>query len=236
MQVILALAALAAAPASSFPAAPPAALVAQVEEPPPEPVPKPPAAPIQRPPEPAGVPSAEASDPIGRVVTSRPRFQVAIGLGLSVDRAAAHPDGGLPAFFFSAGLGDGIAGLELRSFANGATQQQVIRLSFDLVGVLRPLALAFPAPSSYGARVLRSVGVGVGPGLEIATYNRRTDRRTGLVTGAQLDLPFGGPGGASEVRLRLGFRRFLGGKITFDQGHQVGDTVVEVYGQLAFVF
>jgi hypothetical protein len=196
---------------------------------------------LQSPPEPAGEPSGEPANPpaepaVVAVASTRPRFQVAIGMGLSVDHAATHPDGGLPSFFFAAGLGDGVGGLELRSFANGATQQQVIRLDFELVGVLRPLALAFREPRHYTGRVLRTLALDVGPGTELATYNRRSAHRWGLSTGAHVDFPLGGTGVGKEVRLRAGVRRFFAGKVTFDDGRDVGDTLVEVYGQLAFVF
>jgi hypothetical protein len=196
---------------------------------------------IQSPPEPAGEPSSQPSNPpaepaVVATASGRPRFQVAIGLGLSVDHAAAHPDGGLPAFFVAAGLGDGVGGLELRSFANGATQQQVIRLDLELVGVLRPLAIALATPRRYATRVLRTLALDVGPGTETATYNRRTQHRWGLSTGAHLDFPVGGSGVGKELRLRAGVRRFFGGKVNFDDAHDVGDTVLEVYGQLAFVF
>jgi hypothetical protein len=165
----------------------------------------------------------------------RPKFQVAVGLGASIDRNSPNPrpDQPLTAFFFTAGLGDGLWGFDLRSFANGATKVQVTRLSFELVGVLRPFASV--DGDDYGRRVLRLLAADAGLALERVSLEVDSDWRRGLVIGAHGDLPIGRAGVPKELRLRLGVRRMLGthGSVT---SIDVADSAVELYGQMAFVF
>jgi hypothetical protein len=165
----------------------------------------------------------------------RPKVQVAMGMGASIDHNAPNPHPGRPltAFFFAVGIGDGLLGLELRSFANGATQMQLSRLSLELVGVVRPLAGV--AREGYGYRVLRTASADLGAGVERAAVSQDYDWRTGLVLGAHADLPIGPAGAPKELRLRLGARRFLAGAGAVS-AIGVKDSVVELYGQLAFVF
>jgi hypothetical protein len=166
----------------------------------------------------------------------RPRFSVAIGLGASVDHTAGnpHPDRPQPAFFFSAGLGDGLFGLDLRSFGNGATKVQVTRVSLEAVLALRPFAL-LPPREDYLTRVVHTVSLDVGPCLERVAKDVKSDWRSGAVVGAHVDLPLGYADAAKELRVRLGLRSMYGTTATLT-GMPVTDSDVELYGQLAFVF
>src|SRR5205814_943925 len=143
-----------------------------------------------------------------------------------------HPDRPLSAFYFGLGIGDGLLGLELRSFANGATQMQLGRLSLELVAVARPLARL--TREGYGFRVLRTAGLALGPGLERASVSMQSGWRAGALLGAHLDLPIG-PAAPKELRLRLGARRLVATH-TSVADIVVKDSTVELYGQVAFVF
>jgi hypothetical protein len=166
---------------------------------------------------------------------TRPRVELAVGMGGSIDRAAPnpYPDRPVPSFFFTAGVGAGLLGLDLRSFANGATKLQVTRLSFELVLVARPLVLLLDE-SHYVGRVARSAALELGPASERVSQDVKSDWRPGLVVGGHLDLPIG-PAARKELRVRLGVRRMFGTTGTVG-GLRVSDTTLELYGQLAFVF
>jgi hypothetical protein len=167
----------------------------------------------------------------------RPRFQLAVGLGASVDRNAPNPtpDRPITAFFFTAGLGEGSLGLDLRAFANGATTNQVTRLALEAIAVLRPLERGMREVPGYGARVLRAASVDVGPALERVSRGPLAGRRFGFVLGTHLDLPIGIEGSPKEVRVRLGLRRLHAGHATLGD-IDVHDSALEIYAQLAFVF
>ena len=156
-------------------------------------------------------------------------------MGGSLDRNEPNPrpDRPITSFFFTAGLGDGLLGLDLRSFGNGATQVQVTRLSLELVGVVRPLARI--ARPGYPFRVLRTASLDAGPALERVLLVLRSDWRRGLMLGGHVDLPIGYGAATKELRLRLGARRMIGSH-THLSGVTVGDSLLELYGQLAFVF
>jgi catechol 2,3-dioxygenase-like lactoylglutathione lyase family enzyme len=164
----------------------------------------------------------------------RPKVQVALGLGASFDDATPnpHPDRPVSAFFFTVGIGDRLLGLDFRSFANGATQTQLGRLSLELVGVFRPFAVLDRA--GYGYRVLRSASFDLGTGLERDSLAQSEDWRVGLLLGLHADLPIGPPA-EKELRLRLGARRLVAGSGTV-AAVAVKDSTVELYGQVAFVF
>jgi hypothetical protein len=167
----------------------------------------------------------------------RPKFDVALGLGASIDRDAPnpHPDVPVSSFFFSAGLGDGLFGLDLRTFANGATKVQVTRLSFDLVGVIRPLEPLSRDRVGYLFRVARTASVDVGPASERVSLDVNAAWRLGALVGAHVDLPIGHADATKELRVRLGLRRMFGTQTSLT-GISVSDTALELYGQLAFVF
>jgi hypothetical protein len=166
----------------------------------------------------------------------RPRFDVAVGFGGSVDRGAPnpHPDRAVTSFFFSLGLGDGLFGVDLRSFGNGATKAQVNRVSYDLVGVVRPLA-AFGDRPGYRFRVARTASFDVGPSFERVSLASDAGWRAGALLGAHVDLPIGPADATKELRLRLGVRRMFG-TATDVTSYAISDTTGELYAQIAFVF
>ena len=170
-------------------------------------------------------------------LTVRPRFQVAVGMGASIDRAPPNPTPGrpLPAFFFSAGLGDGFWGADVRSFGNGASQSQVSRLSLEIVAAVRPLVLVVGAREGYLFRVARSLSVTVGPAYEHVSQRFNADGRLGAVLGAHVDLPIGYATARKELRVRLGARRMFGAHGQLKE-LRVGDSTLELAAQLAFVF
>jgi hypothetical protein len=167
----------------------------------------------------------------------RPRLNVALGLGASLDPNTPNPtpDRPITGFFFAAGLGDGGIGLDLRSFANGATAMQITRLAVELVAVLRPLEPWQRGRDGYAARVLRAASLDLGPSLERVSRGHYAGRHFGLMFGGHLDFPIGDAGQPRELRLRVGARHLHAGSITIGDD-TVSDSTVELYGQLAFVF
>jgi hypothetical protein len=165
----------------------------------------------------------------------RPRFQVAVGMGASFDPSSGNPNPDRPisSFFFTAGLGAGRFGFDLRSFANGATKLQVTRLSLELVGVIRPLV--FLRREAYLVRVARTASLDVGPSFERVSKEVTAAWRAGTVLGTHLDLPLGYADAGKELRVRLGLRRMFGTRTALT-GIPVSDSVLELYGQVAFVF
>jgi hypothetical protein len=177
------------------------------------------------------------STPARAVNPERPKFQVALGLGASVDHNLPnpHPDRPISAFFFAAGLGGGGLGLDLRAFANGATTVQVTRLAVELVLALRPFEPWTRDRTGYRARVLRAASIDLGPSVERVALGPVSARRTGLMLGAHLDFPVGEEGLSKEMRVRAGVRRLRAGSVILGDV-LVEDSSLELYGQLAFVF
>jgi hypothetical protein len=151
---------------------------------------------------------------------ARPRLNVAVGAGVSWDGSGFTPGRieRVPAMFATGGVGDDWpVGVELSVFASTAvgrfrasTDAPVDRLAISLVGVPRPLAwkIADDDPR-YAARVLRLIGLELGPGLERDSTTMKAGSRWGLHTGVRVELPIGRPGG-SELRLRLAARYMVG--------------------------
>jgi hypothetical protein len=169
----------------------------------------------------------------------RPKVHVALGLGASFDKGPSNPkpDRPITAFLFTLGIGDHLLGLDLRSCANaptGPAPMQLSRLSGELVGVVRPLVLFLDRPG-YGYRVLRTASVDLGFGIERVSISLESDWRFGLVAGGHIDLPVGPEGTGKELRVRLGVRRLVATKGTVGS-LTTGDTTLEAYGQVAFVF
>jgi hypothetical protein len=165
----------------------------------------------------------------------RPKFQVAVGMGTSLDsNLGGDRTIRVPSFFFSAGVGAGLFGLDLRSFANGASNVQVSRLSVEVVGVARPFVLLHDA-GGYGSRVLRTVGVHAGPAYERVSLGMAVKPRLGAALGVHVDFPIGAPNLGKELRIRVGARRMVGAEADLDDV-AVRDSKVELYAQLAFVF
>jgi hypothetical protein len=167
----------------------------------------------------------------------RPKFQVALGLGASLDRNLPNPtpDRPISAFFFSAGLGAGVVGVDLRAFANGATTAQVTRLALELAVVLRPAEPWMRGRTGYVPRVLRAASLDIGPAVERVARGPISARRTGVMIGAHVDLPVAAEGLSKELRFRLGVRRLRASNATLGD-IPVEDSTLELYGQLAFVF
>jgi hypothetical protein len=179
-----------------------------------------------------------AAAPARAETEGRPRFEVAVGMGISIDRDAPNPepDTPVPAYFFTAGLGDGLLGLQLRSFANAGDKRQVVRISGELLGVARPLVPVVGERRGYGYSVMRTLAVELGPAIERVGIDVEARWRAGAVVGAHFDLPVAPTGSATQqLRVRLGVRRLFATSATI-AGYPVEDTSLEAYGQLAFVF
>jgi hypothetical protein len=176
---------------------------------------------------------AALAQPYGAVW--RPRFQVAVGMGTSLDSNLARDQTiRVPSFFFSAGVGAGLLGLDLRSFANGASNVQISRLSVEVVGVVRPFVLLQDG-GGYGSRVLRTIGVHAGPAYERVSLGMSVEPRLGAALGLHVDFPIGAPNLGKELRIRVGARRMVGAEVDVDEV-PVHDSKLELYAQLAFVF
>lgn len=185
--------------------------------------------------------------------TARPRLSLAAGMGATFD--AAGFGGGtraIPAFFAVGGFGDGLGGFDLGSFAssasgrfhgmeNGVDDNPVDRLALDGFGVIRPAARLRAGDQRYRLRVLRTAAAELGLGLERDGRVTGSGSRFELHTGARVELPLTRAGDASELRLRLAFRRAIGlytpklSGATASDLTEVGDTT-EVYAALAVVF
>jgi hypothetical protein len=180
---------------------------------------------------PEGSADASAEGPPGR-----PRMSLAVGMGATFDAAGfAGGDHAIPAFLAVGGFGDGLAGLDLGSFASSAsgrfhagTDNPVDRLALDAFGVIRPAARLAPNDHRYHLRVLRTAVTGSGS-------------RFALHTGARIELPLTRAGEASELRLRLAVRRAVGLYTPKLSGATPGDVTsvgdsTEIYAALAVIF
>lgn len=228
--------------------------------PPPPAVPPPPVAGPPQPPEgpvPGNVPTTWGpTEPEESVVEAaargpiaRPRLSGAVGMGASFDSVGFS--GGreaVPTFVGVLGIGDGLLGLDLGTFATSATRVQrqadspVDRVAVDLFGVVRPAALHRRDDRSFDMRVLHSLAAELGFGLERAGRSNISGTRFLLHVGATADVPLTPASEATEVRLRFGLQRNIGlytpklyGNTTSDVTDVV-DTAVEVYAALAVVF
>ena len=226
----------------------------------PPPVPPPPVLPPPQPPEgpvPGNVPTTWGpTEPEESVVEAasrgpiaRPRLSGAVGMGSSFDSVGFS--GGteaVPTFVGVLGIGDGLLGLDLGTFATSATRAQrqsdspVDRVAVNLYGVVRPAALHRRDDRRFDMRVLHSLAAELGLGLERAGRSSISGTRFLIHVGATVDLPLSPASEATELRLRLGVQRNIGlytpklyGNTTSDVTDVV-DTAVEVYAALAVVF
>jgi hypothetical protein len=184
----------------------------------------------------AGVAAAETPLSVNASPIHRPRFQIAVGLGESWDRAGdPRPGQPIPSFFVTGGFGDQFLGLDLHLFANGASGTQVTRLAIEATAVCRPLVHRWSDRTGYGYRIVRSFGIDAGPAIERVTKRAPSAERLGVVVGAHLDLPIGPVTQTKELRLRLGGRRMFGTEKTLGV-LTVGDSQFELYTQMAVVF
>jgi len=177
------------------------------------------------------------------------RFTVAIAMGATYDSAGLSSAHAITAFFATGGAGDGLLGVDFQVFASnasghfhGVTDNPVDRLAFDGFGVFRPAGRFRLDDSRYRMRVLRALGAELGLGLEREERHDGSGNRFTIHLGARVDLPLTRVTDASEVRLRLAVRRDFGlftpqvFSTTSGQVTPIGDTVVELFGGLAFVF
>ena len=186
---------------------------------------------------------------------ARPRIELAAGMGASFDDAGLVSGlAAVPAFFVMGGFGDGMLGVDLGLFTNSAIGRfrtpnfPVDRLAVDGMLLFRPgadrsFANAAHWAGEYGARVVRAAAVDLGLGYERAsriTNGPQSVDRFGIRIGAHLDIPLTPAGStalASELRLRLAVRRFVGAShATFPNGDPAPDTRAEVFAALAAVF
>ena len=190
-------------------------------------------------------PSRAVADP---APPSRPRLELAVGMGASLDDAGLGPSGvqPIPAFFVMGGFGDGPIGVDLGLFANSATGRfrapdvPVDRIAVDAMVVLRPGAHLPADGARYDRRVVRTAAIDIGPAFERASRIARgpeSVNRFGVRVGGHVDLPLTAAAAISELRLRLGVRRFVGSSTrTFPGGDPAPDTRGEVFAALAAVF
>jgi hypothetical protein len=179
----------------------------------------------------------------------RPRLCLAIGMGATHD-ATGFSDGAhlIPAFFAVGGFGDGLLGIDLGAFASSASGRYlspnapVDRLALDAFGVLRPAARLRRNDHRYPLRVLRTVGAELGLGLERDSQVVVSGTRWEIYSGARIEFPLTPAGEASELRLRLAFRRAFGlytptlsGGTGSTAVISVGDST-ELYAALAVIF
>jgi hypothetical protein len=252
------------APSEAVPPAPtpPASAAAAPSEPVPPPAalsPAPPPPVVAAPP-PAPVEPSEDEPP----ARDRPRLEVAIGYGGSIDGTGLAHTGTtvLPAFFAMAGFGDGLVGFDVGVFSNNATGRfqapdiPVDRIGLDAMLAVRPWVRHRPRDTShhrhdtgyrppaaeYGLRVLRTLAADVGFGVERLSRisgGPQAAERVGLRVGGHVDLPLLPAANAarSDLRLRLGVRRLIGiSTATFPNGGTASDTRAELFSALVVVF
>ena len=164
-------------------------------------------------------------------VTQRLHADVGVGFGMMLDWLAPGASGNTAVPCFLANLGFG--GPSLRATlswigANRAAASEAPgRSYFSFHVVTRPAAFANASSSSYGNRVLRSLGLGFGPAYEALQKPRGNASRWGLSADLHVDLPLQPPS-RSEGRIRLKAQRMWGiSKATF-AGSPVRDSVLQV--------
>lgn len=203
---------------------------------------------------PAGIDALPQIDVVPPSVPRRPRFGVAIGMGVSRDNSGLL--GGrmvaIPAFQVQVAVGDGLLGFEGRVFSNqaagryhersvtttggiGASDMAVDRQALDAMLAFRPFAAAGPSATRWLNRVGRAVTLGLGVGVETASVGPPSITRIGPVVGLHVDLPLTSELDLGDLRIRIGARRMFAG-----QGRAgtvtVSDTQLEAFGGLALVF
>lgn len=179
----------------------------------------------------------------------RPKLEVAVGMGASIDSAGLNAAGtsAIPSFFAMGGFGQGTIGADFGVFANSATGRYrspnvpVDRLAVDGMLVIRPAAEAQPDDDRYRLRVLRTVAFDLGLGYErdsrINGNHPEEVSRLGYRIGGHVDVPLTAVGASSELRVRLGARRFIGlSSRQFPGGDPAPDSRVELFAALAAVF
>jgi hypothetical protein len=183
-----------------------------------------------------------------RLVVPRPRFVAAAGMGATFEPVGF--DGGaraVPAFFATGGVGDGRFGFDFQAFASAATGRErqadpIDRVALDAFGVWRPAGGYRTDDRRWRMRLLRTLGVEVGMGLERTGRTTTAGSRFTVHTGARVELPLSPANEPSELRLRFGVRRSFGlytprlASSTAGDVTEVGDTAAEVYAAVVVVF
>ena len=181
----------------------------------------------------------------------RPRLSLAVGMGATRD-ATGFPDGAhlVPAFFAEGGFGDSLLGVDLGAFSSsafgrytGPDQFPIDRLALDAFMVLRPAALYRRDDQRYRMRVLHTLALELGPGLERDGTTTASGTRFVIHTGARVELPLARRGQPSELRLRFAVRRAFGLYTPVVAAGPPGSTVnvsvgdsLELFAALAVVF
>jgi hypothetical protein len=178
----------------------------------------------------------------------RPRLEVAVGMGASLDDAGLSAAGlsPVPAFLAMGGFGEGMLGGEVGVFSNNATGRYrppnvpVDRLAFDGMVAIRPAADALAGDDRYQMRVLRTVAFDLGFGYERdsrITARPEEVNRFGVRIGGHVDLPLTPAGLSNQLRVRLAVRRLIGiWQEAFPDGETAPDSRVEIFAALATVF
>ena len=207
---------------------------------------------------PPGAPAAEPAAPLPPVTTAhlpepelppeapRPRFSLALGMGVSFDQSGLTPQrtARIPSFFAVGGFGDGFIGLDFAVFANNASGRYrapdvpVDRLAADALVAWRPACHGIdPEATAWGWRLLRTIALELGVGYERDGRGAGVDHRFGPRVGGRVELPLTRAGDPSQLRLRLGGRRFFGGtKVSGAADLPLKDSTLELYGALAVIF
>jgi hypothetical protein len=201
---------------------------------------------------------AEAPPPPAPEPVRRPRFSLAIGMGVTLDRSGFMPERTVkvPSFVAVAGVGDGLLGADFGVFASAAsgryrtTDTPVDRLALDAAAVARPGARWRPGDKRVSARTLRSLAVELGLGFERDGQSAGSGSRFGLHTGAHIEVPLtqasygdiaspDGRGPAPRERsalgVRLGVRHLFGLYTPQAAAIVVGDST-ELYAALGLSF
>lgn len=173
------------------------------------------------------VPREQQAEPVGQ----RLHAEVGLGFGMMVDAFApgSSDNTSVPCFLVNLGFGGPSFRLTLNwTGANrSASEDAPGRSYFSSLIVARPAALGGGSSSGYGDRVLRSMGVAVGPAYEVLQKADGSTSRWGLGAELHIDFPLQPPS-RSEGRIRLKAQRMWGISGATFADHRVRDSVVQV--------
>jgi hypothetical protein len=195
--------------------------------------------------------------PVGtsaQVRPNRPRFDVAVGMGMSFD-STGLVDGrtvAVPAFQVSGGVGAQTVGFEARLFSTQASgryfrtvagsdgvatkvDMAADRLALDVMVALRPFASKHPGDTRWFRRAQHSVTINLGLAGENVSVAQKSVKRVGAVAGIHVDVPLTPASLANELRFRLAVRRMFAGSSQAGPV-QVGDSREDVFAALVAVF
>jgi hypothetical protein len=190
--------------------------------------------------------SSAAPAPAPPAPVKRPRFSLAIGMGLTLDRAGFVParTEAVPSFLAVGGAGDGLLGAEVGAYASsasgrfGTNDTPIDRVALDAAAVVRPGAWWRPGDKRRFARTVRSFATELGLGVERQGHTGGSGARIGVHTGAHIEVPLTPASyGTSDsaVVVRLGVRRLFGLYRPEVGGVAVGDTT-DLYAAIGMSF